>query len=49
MTFVSFGIIVYPIILDVNLPDRLDFLGGGPPAGVLHAKRYMSYELNFGM
>jgi hypothetical protein len=31
---VSFGIIVYPTILDVNLTDRLDFRG--PPAGALH-------------
>jgi hypothetical protein len=47
--FVSLRIIVYPTILGVNLPDRLDFLGGGTPVGVLHVKRYMSYELNFGM
>jgi hypothetical protein len=47
--FVSLRIIVYSTILGVNLPGRLDFLGGGPLVGVLHAKRYMSYELNFGM
>jgi hypothetical protein len=36
-TIVSLKIIVYPAILDVNLPGRLDFLGRGPPAGALHA------------
>jgi hypothetical protein len=48
-TFVSLEIIVYPAILGVNLPGRLDFWGGGPPTGALHAKRYMSYKLNFWM
>jgi hypothetical protein len=46
---VSLEIIVYPIIIGINLPDWLDFLGRGPPAGVLHVMCYMSYELNFGM
>jgi hypothetical protein len=47
--FVSLRIIVYSTIIGVNLPDRLDFWEGGLPAGALHDKRYMSYELNFGM
>jgi hypothetical protein len=49
VTFASLKFIVYPTILDVNIPDPLDFFRGGSPAGVLHVKRYMSYELNFEM
>jgi hypothetical protein len=48
-TFVSLRNIVYQAILGVNLPGRLYFGGGGPPAGALQAHHYMSFELSFAM
>jgi hypothetical protein len=47
--FVSLRIIAYPAILGVNLPYRIEFLGGGPPTGVLQGQRYMSFKLSFRM
>jgi hypothetical protein len=45
-TIVSLRIIVYPAILCVNLPGRIDISG---EVHVLQAQHYMSFELSFGM
>jgi hypothetical protein len=47
--FVLLRIILYLVILNIDILDRLDFRGGGPPAGVLQTQHQKSFELSFKM
>jgi hypothetical protein len=47
--FVLLRIIVYLVILNIDILDRLDFRGGGPPVGTLQAQHQKSFELSFKM